>query len=605
MATLTKPQLAELFAAPPQRRYAGVQASSIYLTMRDGARIASDLLLPAGRAPGARLPTLIVMARYWRSMELHIPAPPNKAPIGPREMIFDDLIPRGFAIVVVDARGTGASTGVSRYPWSPEELADYGEVAAWTAAQPWCSGRIGAFGISYEGATALRLAAVGGPAVRAVAPQEIEHDVYPDIAMPGGIFNMAFIRAWSESNRKLDAGRPSSLFPWSARLLVRGARPVDADLKDRAILALALREHQANTDVYAAMARITYRDDLFGDTGATLDDFSVMAHQGAIERGGAAIFSWASWLDGASAEVALRTFHTLSNPQLVVIGAWKHEMSAHGSPYQRPGARLSPAQREQWAALAQFFDQTLAHDRPPQGKRLFYYTLGAEEWRAAERFPPPGVAPQDWYFQDGRGLAPTPPAAAAADTYVVDFAATTGTANRWHTQMARPVVYRDRARQDRRLLTYTSAPLEQDLEIVGYPVVTLYVASSVDDGAFYAYLEDVDARGVVRYLTEGQLRGIHRKLADAPPVYRTGMPYRSFRRADAAPLPRGEPVELTFGLQPIAALIRRGHRIRVAIAGADHDTFVRIPAEGTPIWQVLRGPGHASRISLPIHSAHS
>lgn len=65
-------------------------------------------------------------------------------------------------------------------------------------------------------------------------------------------------------------------------------------------------------------------------------------------------------------------------------------------------------------------------------------------------------------------------------------------------------------------------------------------------------------------------------------------------------MPIGEIVEVTFGLNPTSALIRQGHRIRVAIAGADKDTFARIPTEGTPIFQVSRSTLHPSAIQLPI-----
>ncbi|MGA9139795.1 MAG: CocE/NonD family hydrolase [Methanocella sp.] len=569
--------------------------------MRDGTLIAVDVMLPADRPPETRLPALMIMARYWRSMELRGLEPPNKALIGPREPIADYLISRGFAVVVVDARGTGASTGANRYPWAPEELADYGEVASWAAAQPWCNGNVGAFGISYEGGTALRLASTGVPGVKGVAPQEIEFDVYADIVMPGGILSQSFVRAWSESNKMLDGNKPSSLFPRLARLLVKGVRPVDSDRKARAILTSALQDHRANTDLYRAISGITYRDDPLGDTGATLDSFSVFEGRAAIEQSGIPIFTWGSWLDGASAEAALRTFNTFRNPQIVAIGAWKHEMTANGSPYQKPNAKPDPLKEQQWAALARFFDRTLRKNQPPAGKTLFYYTLGEEAWKRTDTFPLPATEVQTWYFQPGHGLAPEPPAADGdADTYVVDFAATTGRTNRWQTQMARPLVYRDRAWEDRRLLMYTSAPLDRDVEITGYPVITLYLASSEGDGAFFAYLEDVDGKGVVRYVTEGQLRGIHRKPSSGPAPYRTGMPYHTFNRADASPLPRGVTVELTFGLLPTSALIRRGHSIRVAIAGADSDTFVRIPAQGTPVWQVSRSKTQASCIRLPI-----
>lgn len=276
-------------------------------------------------------------------------------------------------------------------------------------------------------------------------------------------------------------------------------------------------------------------------------------------------------------------------------------MTAHGSPYQKRGARPDPPKERQWAAMAQFFDRTLRQNLLPRGKMMFYYTLGEEAWKATDVFPLPAAEVQTWYFQPDHGLSPAPPTVdRGTHDYVVGFDATTGRFNRWHTQMARPLVYADRAAEDRRLLTYTSAPLTEDLEITGYPVVSLHLASSEDDGAFFVYLEDVDEYGMVRYITEGQLRGIHRRPAVEPAPYWTGMPHRTFRRADASPMPRGEIVELTFGLQPTSVLIRRGHAIRVALAGADKDTFARIPAQGGPVWQVSHGMQVPSCIRLPV-----
>jgi uncharacterized protein len=77
-------------------------------------------------------------------------------------------------------------------------------------------------------------------------------------------------------------------------------------------------------------------------------------------------------------------------------------------------------------------------------------------------------------------------------------------------------------------------------------------------------------------------------------------PYHSFRRADGEPLAPGRLAELRFGLLPTSVLIRKGHRIRVAIAGADSGTFARIPATGNPVITVARSNTHASAIDLPI-----
>jgi putative CocE/NonD family hydrolase len=382
---------------------------------------------------------------------------------------------------------------------------------------------------------------------------------------------------------------------------VKGVRPVDADRRERTIFQQALRDHQGNTDVYKAVSGITFRDDPFGETGVTLDDFSVFKHRQAIEANGGAMLVWGSWLDGTMADTVIRSFNTLSNPQIAIIGAWKHEMTAHGSPYQKPKSKPSPLHEQQWAAVAQFFEQTLRQDQPLAGKTLFYYTLGEETWKQTDQFPLPNTDTQTWYFREQDSLSTqAPEASTGEDRYMVDFEATTGLTNRWHTQMARPLVYPDRTKADRRLLTYTSAPLTQDMEVTGYPVVTLYAASTEEDNAFFVYLEDVDEQGVVRYITEGELRGIHRHLSPDAPPYWMGMPYRTFKRADAALMPRNEIVELTFGLQPTSALFRRGHRIRIAIAGADSGTFARIPAGGSAVWRIARNTVMASCIRLPV-----
>jgi putative CocE/NonD family hydrolase len=590
-----------LFSHPPTKRYKGVIATAHYITMRDGVNIAIDVLLPKNLPTGTKLPTIMVMARYWRSMELRMPNPPNKAPIGPREAIPDMLIEQGFAVVVVDIRGAGASHGVNRHPFMPEEVADFGEIAEWIKTQAWSSGNIGAYGISYEGSTALYLASTGVKGIKGVVPQEIEFDVYADIAFPGGILNAGFIRAWSDSNKKLDNHKTSDLFPFMARLMVKGVRPVDADKKSRVMLKKALQDHQANTDVFDAMTTIIYKDDPFGKTGATMGDFSVFRCNHAIQAGNVPIFSWGSWMDGAAAESALRNFNTFSNPQITVIGAWKHEMSADGNPFNPPKSKPTPLLKHQWDALSQFFQQTLVDDAPPQGKTLYYYTLGADTWSKTDAFPLPNTAHQAWYFGAENSLSTQKPTGeSATDRYTVNFDATTGKTNRWMTQMARPVIYANRADEDKELLTYTSAPLGQNMTITGYPVVTLYVASSEADSAFFVYLEDVDENGYVRYITEGQLRGMHRKISTTPPPYVTGMPNHSYKRADGSPLPIGETVELIIGLQPTSVLIKKGHSIRVAIAGADADTFAKIPTNGKPTWTLSRDAVKASHISLPI-----
>ena len=162
-----------------------------------------------------------------------------------------------------------------------------------------------------------------------------------------------------------------------------------------------------------------------------------------------------------------------------------------------------------------------------------------------------------------------------ADRYTVDFEATTGTTNRWATNnTGEDVRYPSRRTADRRLLTYTSLPLPDDIEITGQPRVALNVGSTHSDGAFFVYLEDVAPDGTVRYLTEAELRALHRKVSNEDPPYRVVGPYHSFKQKDALPLVPGQIAEIGFELMPVsvpfvpaivcALLLRAPMRIRSA-----------------------------------------
>ncbi|MCA9773823.1 MAG: CocE/NonD family hydrolase, partial [Myxococcales bacterium] len=161
--------------------------------------------------------------------------------------------------------------------------------------------------------------------------------------------------------------------------------------------------------------------------------------------------------------------------------------------------------------------------------------------------------------------------------------------------------YPDRAERDRRLLTYTTAPLAEDTEVTGHPIVRLFVRSTARDGAFIAYLEDVDPDGAVHYVTEGMLRALHRATDDAASPTGPPIPHRSFLRADAREMEPGETTELRFDLQPTSYRFAHGHAIRLALAGADADHFARIPESGPPpTVRFFRDRVRASWIELPV-----
>ena len=610
-------------------QYKGFTTESLYLAMRDGVKIAVEVALPKNQPATAKIPALLLQTRYWRFDDMRFPFHRFQA-MAEFLRVFTSY---GYALVLVDVRGTGASFGVWPYPWSRDEIMDGSEIVDWVVAQPWSNGKVGAIGVSYSGAAAEFLSVSNNPAVKAVVPRFSQFDVYTDIAFPGGVFNEWFIKRWANMDHLLDENRAKDVFRETNRLikevkaslsgvrlpktfsvearaiemgrfLVKGVKPVDSD-KDHRLLREAVHGHAKNGNVYQLAQGYNYRDDKreLASGEFSIDGLSVYSFRKDIELSKVAMYTWGSWFDAGIADAVIRRFLTFTNIQRAVIGPWNHGGLYHASPYLPPETPTDPSLLSQWQECIQFLDHYLKDidNAVMTQKVLIYYTLGEEKWKTTNVWPPLKSTVQRWYLAANNSLSRSLPQTDSGDNnYAVDFEATTGKTNRWHTQLGFIVVYRNRAQEDRRLLTYTSPPLKTDTEITGYPIVTLYITSTCTDGAFFVYLEDVDETGKVTYVTEGQLRAIHRKVSKNPPPYNQLVPYHSFRKKDSMPLVPSELAELTFGLLPTSVSIKRGHSIRIAIAGHDKDTFVRIPAEETPVITVARNRTYASFVDLPI-----
>ncbi len=580
---------------------------ALYVTMRDGVNIAIDVWLPADLQAGDKIPTIMRSTRYWRALDYSNGDIEDDRNYAEAER-FNGA---EYALVLVDARGSGASFGTRPYELSQDEVRDYGEVVDWIVAQPWSNGRVGAYGVSYAGNTAEMLAVNMHPAVKAVAPLFNDFDNFGHLVFPGGLLTIGFLEGWSEAVHNMDQNDICALNDSTGdacdqlRARVTGVKPVDAD-SDRTMLAAAVSQHEANTIPYEAALDYEYRDDPFGTGGETDVGYkrSPCRYLPQIEESGVAMLIRVGWLDAGTVNGALGRYNSIANPQQVIIGPWDHGARNNSDPFLPADAPVEPTREDQNVRLLEFFDKFLKQTGSREIEtQITYYTLGAGEWKTTHRWPPDGYTSRAWYFAEQGGLSMERPVADDGDDqYTVNFEVTTGRNNRWFTNGgAGDVIYPDRAEEDSKLLTYTSEPMDRDIEITGHPLVTLYVASTHSDGALIVYLEDVAPDGRVTYVTEGQLRAVMRRVTDEPPLYKKYGPHRSERRADAMPLVPGEIAELSFDLWATSVLIRRGHRIRVAIAGADKDSFLRYPRDGgTPNITVERSRSHPSRIMLPM-----
>lgn len=599
------PPPGELRASVPTRRsFDGVRTWSAYVVMRDGVRLAVDVHLPRGLAPGERTATILHLSRYYRSVRLRPPVSWVLGAIYPitERDLRERFVKAGYSWVDADVRGAGASFGVQDYPLSADEVRDGADLVQWIVRQPWSAGVVGATGTSYDGTLASLLVRGRHPALKAIAPRFSGWDVYGDIFFPGGLRARSLLTDWARLTRAFDSGRLRDIFGWPADLVAGGVNPVDPQALPR-----AMAEHAKNVDLEMLLRGVVFRDDPDPrGRPVTMDDFSPHAVDDG-EVGAVPIYAYGGWFDGALARGQIR--HYLANRHRgsrLRLGPWFHAGEFNASPYA--GGRKE--RFDHAGELRRFFDHHLrgGDDGFRTEAPVHYYTMGDERWKTAPTWPPPGARWQTWRLAPGGrlhfpGAAPEGDRSAhLVDRYRVDPAVTTGPGARWGlvvgTGMRRG--YGDRRAVDRRLLAYTSPPLPGDLEVTGHPIVRLFLSATGTDGAVFVYLEEVRPHGEVRYVTEGQVRLIHRQLGRSP-LPGDPVPFRSYRRADARPLVPGEVAEVVIDLLPTSFVFRAGHAIRLAIAGADAEHF-DVPLPVSPlVYEIHSDPDHPSRLELPVY----
>jgi len=235
-------------------------------------------------------------------------------------------------------------------------------------------------------------------------------------------------------------------------------------------------------------------------------------------------------------------------------------------------------------------------DEPP----IHYYLLGSptkQAWKTADAWPLKNSEVKNFYF--GPTLQPEPPSASGTfDTYRVDYSTTTGNLSRW-TAVNWSHKYPNMRSNDAKALTYTTAPLESPVQVVGHPVVHIWLRADAPDLDLFVYLEEVDDEGNSTYVTEGNLRASHRALGKAP-FENLGLPWHNHFKSELQAIPAGEPIELVVDLLPTAYQFSKSRRVRVTVTFADADNFETPVVDPAPVVHLLRDNNHPSFIELPL-----
>ena len=187
--------------------------NGLSVPLDDGTILSADVCCPDGARPG---PVLVSTYPYRKDDII------GSLFEGTRQRLAE----RGYATVFADMAGTGASDGSYGETFDlPREGRDCAAVVEWAAAQDWCDGNVGAWGVSYGGMTALAAAAARPPHLKAIVAVYATTDVYRDTITLGGCPAMLGRYAWAAHMMALGLCPPTAQDPegrwrqvWDQRL---------------------------------------------------------------------------------------------------------------------------------------------------------------------------------------------------------------------------------------------------------------------------------------------------------------------------------------------------------------------------------------------------
>ncbi len=571
-------------AIESQPVYSGVADTTIMVPMRDGIRLAVNLLrpnVPVDGAPERRFPALIVASPYRK------------------DIFIDSLYPvqnyftvRGYVVVTFDVRGIGDSEGTYPYPFNPAEQRDLYDLIEWAGVQPWSNGNVGMTGQSYLGISQYLAAAQRPPHLKAIFPCKAYDDPYRDIVYHGGIFNAQFMSMWGTLTQGFWTAPPTA-----ANL---GA----GDGSDPASLTQNWTEHLTQNQNVLAWARSNPTDnDLWRG-------MALYTKHDAIRSSGVPTYNCGGWYDGF-ARGTIETFSNLQGApnQRLIMGPWSHtDYNQDDSEAPQTGfAFYFDAQFPINHEMLRWYDHWLKGmpdtfaGQPP----VMYYALGENRWKYADSWPPSGTSVETLHLSgatsgsarslnDGSLVRAAVVGDQTPDQIVTHPSGTGEAASKWENVAAAPFQKTDQRADEVHALTYSTDPLSDPLTVAGPIELPLYGDSSAIDADWIAKLADVAPDGSSKLISTGYLRASHRALDPE----RT-LPLRPWHPHTApSTLIPGQVYEFRIEIWPTATTFRAGHRLRLAISSMDLPNHEPVPFPA--VNQVFHDGARPSALRLSV-----
>lgn len=543
-----------------QPKYKVKVEKDVFVRMRDGVHVAVDIYRPD--APG-KFPTLYASSPYQKDL-VYLPAVPS---FHERETNdIDWFVERGYVYLHADARGAGKSVeGIWRFH-SIEEQNDHYDLIEWMAQQEWCTGRVGMIGESYYAWVQWFAAATQPPHLTTIVPWDGGADMYRDVVFHGGLLSMGFVTWWHfnmRAQRLMDLPGPHhpNIMKWDM--------------------------------VYEVLQHPTY-DDFWKERTPDFKKIKVP------------VYSIGVWHKAAlHLRGNLRGFEEVEAPKklLVVHGDYVGEEMFI---FESMEMRLE---------LLRWYDHWLKDidtgimDEPPV--KLFVRN-SEEGYRAESEWPLSRAQQMPFYLRAGRSGAALSlndgclsQQAPAEEESFFEFEYPNprwlnwrggGTASRVNG-MLHPTA---------KILTFTSDPLQEDLEVTGPITMILYASSSEKDADFYIRLvdqspDDEQLDGYPpksRILTWGWLKASHRELD--PELTTTYRPYHT--HTNPRPIEPGKIYRYEIEVIATSNLFRKGHRIRIDLSNGDSWIFDGAHHYGLKVGKdrIYHDRDHPSHIILPV-----
>jgi uncharacterized protein len=473
----------------------------VWIPMSDGCRLAATIWLPED-AEADPVPALLEYIPYRKN---------DGTAVGDstRHPYFAG---HGYASVRVDIRGSGDSDGVLRDEYLPQEQDDAVEVLAWLAAQPWCTGKTGMFGISWGGFNSLQVAARRPPSLEAIITLCSTDDRYADdVHYMGGC--LLGVEALS----------------WAATMLAFNARPPDPDVVGERWRDMWLERLEGSPPFIEEW--VTHqRRDAYWKQGSVCEDY------GAIE---CAVYAVGGWADPYRNAI-FRLLAGLPGPRKALIGPWSHCYPEAGVPGPSIGF-LQEALRW-WDHWLKGVDTGIMEEPMVRAwmqgpvKPAPYFAERPGRWVAEPSWPSPTIESQVLEL-----------AFPAAEVRGVEHHGLL--AGDWCPYGGPEELPPDQRVEDGLCLCFDTLPFSEPLEILGFPEVELTLSADQPQALLCARLCDIAPDGSSLLVTRGLLNLTHRDSHENP-----------------SPLVPGEHYTVTLRLNSIAHAFPPGHRLRIALS---------------------------------------